>query len=200
MAREFPDPYRRIGGYMTDLQKLTNIQLGEHFLEQFSLPTFRLHATVCILARDRTQFHKLTAIVIAFSRLSPHDGGTLHDPHGGTLSKDHGGSSAHNLNRGVVPVREGRRLKFGGDEETGPFALAYGEVIHNESSLAGRSTTVPHATSLKWERVGAYVYEPKVFVTMVLIIIFAGGFGVVWYANYSDFPLCPGSLEVSPVD
>ena len=87
---------------------------------------------------------KLVAIVIAFSRLSLRDHGILHNPYDGNLS-------ACDLNPGVVRVREGRRLEFGGDGKIGPFVLTYGEVIYHESSLVGRGTTVLHATSPKWQ-------------------------------------------------
>jgi len=48
-------------------------------------------------------------------------------------------------------MQEGNKLEFGGDGETEPFTLTYGEVISHEPSLAGRSTAVLHAKSPKWE-------------------------------------------------
>ena len=81
-----------------------------------------------------------------------------------TLSKENRDPTTCNLDRGVLRVREGRRLDFGGDEETGPFALTYDQVIHNESLLAGRSTKVLHAASPEWEGVDLVVkiYWPEV--------------------------------------
>ena len=52
----------------------------------------------------------------------------------------------------------------GRDAETVSFTLTYREVIHNESSLAGRLTKVPpRATSPKWEGVDLVkIYWPEV--------------------------------------
>ena len=48
-------------------------------------------------------------------------------------------------------------MEFGGDEETEPFTVTYGEVISHEPSLAGRSTTVLHAKSPRWKGVDLVV-------------------------------------------
>jgi hypothetical protein len=54
-------------------------------------------------------------------------------------------------------MQEGNKLEFGGNEETGPFTLTYGEMISHELSLSGRSTAVLHAKSPKWKDVDLVV-------------------------------------------
>ena len=94
---------------------------------------------------------RFIAIIIAFSRLSLRDNGILHNLHNGKLFRDNENLPISNLVRGAVRVQEGNKLEFGGDEDTGPFTLTYGEVISHEPSLAGRSTAVLHAKSPKWK-------------------------------------------------
>jgi hypothetical protein len=166
----------------TKCQKDVYVQVGKYLLEQFSIPAFRSHATIGIVDRDRVQFYhanhsvilvssainfaaangasgleKLIAIVIAFSRLSLRDNGILHDLHDGQLFRDNGKLPTSNLNRGAMRMQEGNKLEFGGNEETGPFTLTYGETISHEPSLAGRSTAVLHATSPTWKGVDLVV-------------------------------------------
>ena len=160
----------------TDHQNSACIQMGKLVLEQFSLPAYQLHTTIGIINRDRIQFYhanhsvilvssaidigindktggldKLIAIVITFSRLSLRDIGILHNPHDSSLSQGNRDLSIHNTNPGVVRFQEGGKLEFGGDDETGPFALTCGALISSESSLVGQLTTVLHATSPKWQ-------------------------------------------------
>jgi len=144
-------------------------------MEQFSVPAFRSHATIGLVDRERIQFYhanhsailvtsainfspsdpdgldKFIAIVIAFSRLSLGDSGILHNLHDGRLFRDNGDLPTSELARDTVRIQEGKKLEFGGDENTGPFTVTYGEVISHEPSLAGRATTVLHATSPRWE-------------------------------------------------
>jgi len=140
------------------------------------VPAFRSHATIGLVDRDRIQFYhanhsvilvssainfsirdrtggvdKFIAIVIAFSRLSLRDNGILHDLHDGKLFRDNGSLLTSKPARGAVRIQEGNKLEFGGDENTQPFTLTYGEVISHEPSLAGRSTAVLHARSPKWK-------------------------------------------------
>ena len=160
----------------TERQKAAYLQVGRYLLEQFSVPAFRSHATIGLVDRDRIQFYhanhsvilvssainfsvtdraggldKFIAIVIAFSRLSLRDNGILHNLHDGNLFRDNENLPVSNLTSGTVRMQEGNELEFGGNEETGPFTLTYGEVISHEPSLAGRSTAVLHAKSPKWE-------------------------------------------------
>jgi hypothetical protein len=159
-----------------DRQKNVYLQVGKYLLEQFSIPAFRLHATIGLVDRDRVQFYhanhsvilvssainfavtdnargleKLIAIVIAFSRLSLHDNAILHDLHDGHLFRDNENLPTPKLDRGAMRMQERSQLEFGGNEETGPFTLTYDEVISHEPSLAGRSTAVLHATSPRWK-------------------------------------------------
>jgi len=166
---------RRAQTKETDGQKAAYLQVGRYLLEQFSVPAFRSHATIGLVDRDRIQFYhanhsvilvssainfsvtdraggldKFIAIVIAFSRLSLQDNGILHNLHDGRMFRDNENLPISNLARGAVRMQEGNNLEFGGDENTGPFTLTYGEVISHEPSLAGRSTAVLHATSPAW--------------------------------------------------
>ena len=160
----------------TDCQRSVHLQVGRYLLEQFSVPAFRSHATIGLVDRDRIQFYhanhsvilvssainfsmcdrtggldKFIAIVIAFSRLSLRDNGILHDLHDGKLFRDNGNLLTSKIAHVAVRIQEGNKLEFGGDERTQPFILTYGEVISHESSLAGRSTAVLHATSPRWK-------------------------------------------------
>jgi len=162
-------------------QKDASLQVGRYFLEQFSVPALRSHATIGLVDRERIQFchanhsailvtsainfssndpdgsDKFIAIVIAFSRLSLGDSGVLHNLHDGGLFRDNGDLATSMPERETVRIQEGNKLEFGGDENTGPFTVTYGEVISHEQSLAGRATTVLHATSPRWEGVDLVV-------------------------------------------
>ena len=154
------------------------VQIENHFLEQFSLPALRSHATVALLNRDCIQFFHanhstilvaseinfgendetggldtLIAIVFAFVSLSLTNNGILHDPRDDRLSREKGYPSTRDIDPGDMRVREGRKLVFGGDGKSGPFTLTYGGIIHRELMSVGRSTTVVHATSPKWNGV-----------------------------------------------
>ena len=163
----------------TEYQKKAYLQVGRHLLEKFSVPTFRSHATVGLVDRDRIQFYhanrsvilvtsainfaasghtggvdKFIAIVIAFSRLALRDNGILHNLHDGELFGGNEAltkSPAPGLTHGTVRIQAGRKLEFGGNEETGPFTLSCGGVIADEPSLTGRSTVVLHAKSPTWK-------------------------------------------------
>ena len=166
----------------TDGQKAAYLQVGRYLLEQFSVPAFRSHATIGLVDRDRIQFYhanhsvilvssainfsvtdreggldKFIAIVIAFSRLSLRDNGILHNLHNGKLFRDNENLPISDLARGAIRMQEGNKLEFGGNEETGPFTLTYGELISHEPSLAGRSTVVLHAKSPTWKDVDLVV-------------------------------------------
>jgi len=166
----------------TDGQKAAYLQVGRYLLEQFSVPAFRSHATTGLVDRDRIQFYhanhsvilvssainfsvtdreggldKFIAIVIAFSRLSLRDNGILHNLHNGKLFRDNQNLPISDLARGAIRMQEGNKLEFGGNKETGPFTLTYGEVISHEPSLAGRSTVVLHAKSSTWKDVDLVV-------------------------------------------
>ena len=167
----------------TECQKKVYLQVARYLLEKFSVPAFRSHATVGLVDRDRIQFYhanrsvilvssainfsardltggveKFIAIVIAFSRLSLRDNGILHD---GNLFRDNASlptaSTKPPLEHGTVRVQEGKKLWFGGNEETEAFTLTYGKVISNEPSLTGRSTVVLHAESPRWKGVDLVV-------------------------------------------
>ena len=163
-------------------QKDASLQVGRYLLEQFSVPAFRSHATIGLVDRERIQFYhanhsvilvssaisfspndstdgldKFIAIVIAFSRLSLRDSGILHNLHDGKLFRDNENLPTSEPVCGTVRVQEGNKLEFGGDEETKPFTVTYGEVISHEPSLAGRSTTVLHAKSPRWKGVDLVV-------------------------------------------
>ena len=90
-------------------------------------------------------------IVIAFSQLSLSDIGILHDLDDDGLFRDNEKLVTRTVSPGGVRMQVGNRLEFGGNEETGPFTLTFGEVISHEPSLAGRSTAVLHARSSKWK-------------------------------------------------
>jgi len=165
----------------TKRQKDSSLQVGRYLLEQFSVPAFRSHATIGLVDRERIQFYhanhsailvtsainfspndpngsdKFIAIVIAFSRLSLGDSGILHNLHDGGLFRDNGYLPISRPERGTIRIQEGKKLEFGGDENTEPFTVTYGEVISHEPSLAGRATTVLHATSPKWDSVDLVV-------------------------------------------
>jgi len=151
-------------------------------MEQFSVPAFRSHATIGLVDRERIQFYhanhsvilvtsainfspsdrsggldRFIAIMIAFSRLSLGDSGILHNLHDGGLFRDNEDLPTCGPAHGTVRIQEGKRLEFGGDEETEPFTVTYGEVISHEPSLAGRSTTVLHAKSPRWKDVDLVV-------------------------------------------
>ena len=166
----------------TDRQQDAYLQVGRYLLEQFSAPAFRSHATIGLVDRDRVQFYhanrsvilvssainfsandrtggldKFIAIVIALNRLSLRDNGILHNPHNCKLFQGDGSIATSKLAHGMVRMQEGNKLEFGGDEKTGPFTLTYGKVISHEPSLAGRSTSVLHAKSSKWNDVDLVV-------------------------------------------
>jgi hypothetical protein len=159
----------------TDLQKSIYLQAGRYLLEQFSVPAFRSHATVGLVDRDRIQFYhanhsvilvssalsfaesepsvgldKFIAIVIAFGRLSLSDNGILHDLDKRKLFSDNEKLVKRKTPKGAVKIQNGKKLEFGGNEETGTFTVTLGEVISHEPSLAGRATAVLHGRSPKW--------------------------------------------------
>ena len=166
----------------TDRQQYAYLQVERYLLEQFSAPAFRSHATIGLVDRDCVQFYhanrsvilvssainfsandrtggldKFIAIVIALNRLSLRDNGILHNPHNCKLFQGDGSIATSKLAHGMVRMQEGNKLEFGGDEKTGPFTLTYGKVISHEPSLAGRSTSVLHAKSSKWNDVDLVV-------------------------------------------
>ena len=130
-------------------------------------------------AADRTGgLDKFIAIAIAFNRLTLRDNGVLHNLHDGILHNPHDGTPhkssncihrnpcdgrlfgdneklpaipASSLKHGTVEIQGTHKLVFGGNEETGEFTLTLGDVIANEPSLTGRSTTVLCAESSKWK-------------------------------------------------
>ena len=63
--------------------------------------------------------------MIAFSRLSLHDNGILHNPRHGKPFRDNENVLTSSLARGAVRVQEGNKLEFGGDEKTKPFTLTW---------------------------------------------------------------------------
>ena len=161
----------------TDLQKYAYLKVGQDLLEQFLISPLCPHATVGLVSGNRIQFYHANrsvilvssaidfsgldqadgldmfiAIIIAFDRLSLKDNGILHGFNGVELSD---GSqqvlTGVTVPRGGVLVREGNKLEFGGDEETGPFTLTLGKVISREPSLVGRSTAVFEAESSRWK-------------------------------------------------
>ena len=162
-------------------QKDASLQVGRYLLEQFSVPAFRSHATIGLVDRERIQFYhanhstilvtsainfspndpggsdKFIAIVIAFSRLSLGDSGIFHNLQDGGLFRDNGDLPTSKPEWGAVRIQEGKKLEFGGDENTEPFTVTYGEVISHEPSLAGRATTVLHATSPRWDDIDLVV-------------------------------------------
>jgi len=159
----------------TEQQKDAYLQVGRYIFKQFSIPTFRSHATVGLVDRDRIQFYhanhsvilvssavnfatsgrmegldKFIAIMIAFHRLSLRNDGTLHDPHDlhdGQLLGDNKKLATSEVRRGTVRFQEGNKLVLGGDENTESLTLTYGEVISRDPSLVGRATVVLHAKS-----------------------------------------------------
>jgi hypothetical protein len=159
-------------------QKESYLQVGRYLLEQFSIPAFRSHATIGLVDRDRIQFYhanhsvilvssainfssrdktggleKLIAIVIAFNRLSLPDNGILD----GGIFQNNAKLLCPEVPRGSMQMQGGNKLRFGGNEATGPFTLTFGEIITRDPSLAGRSTTVLHAKSSSWKDVDLVV-------------------------------------------
>jgi hypothetical protein len=51
----------------TDRQKDAYLQVGRYLVEQFSVPAFRLHATIGLVDRDRIQFYHANHSVILVS-------------------------------------------------------------------------------------------------------------------------------------
>jgi len=151
----------------TDQQKDAYHQVGRYIFKLFSIPTFRSQVTVGLVDRDRIQFYhanhsvilvssainfttrgregldKFIAIMIAFRRLSLRDDGILHDLRDGQLKKP----ATSEVRRGTVQFQEGKKLVFGGDENTESFTLTYDEIISRDQSLVGRATLVLHVKS-----------------------------------------------------
>jgi len=151
----------------TEQQKDAYLQVGRYLFEQFSIPAFRSHATVCLVDRDRIQFYhanhsvilvssainfsqnyqgdgvdKFIAIVIGFSQLSLRDNGILHDLHNGRLFADNKKLVTSGAHREAAQMQEGNKLVLKGGKLKRPVTLTYGEVISHEPSLAGRATAV----------------------------------------------------------
>ena len=154
----------------TDGQKETYLQVGRYLLEQFSVPAFRSHATIGLVARDRIQFYhanhsvilvssavsfstrhkdadvdKFIAVVIAFSQLSFCDSGILHNLQGTKLFADNEKLPTSRFLSAMEQMQQGNKLVLRDGKKR--LELTCGDVISHEPSLSGRGTAVLHATS-----------------------------------------------------
>ena len=136
------------------------------------MSAFRSHATIGFIVRDRIQpyytnrsvvlvssaigfgghgetggLDKLTAIVIAFSRLSLRDNGILHNLQDGKLFEENEQVGHFGTHPDPPDIQKGKKLVFEKDGDPEALPLTYGKLTSCESSPVGRSITVLHATS-----------------------------------------------------